>query len=160
MLRKQLPLLLPLLLLWVACKPKKAPVQEAETQHDSSLLVVTDSSNAGVTDSIAAVTDTLRVDTAKLIGKWIQPVAGLDKEMQGFQLRKNGTARSINMYTLVYEKWALNNDTLFLWSRSEGVKDTSAVVDTTLIRELSDTSLVLFPLKAAEGYTDRYRRSQ
>ncbi|QJB34562.1 lipocalin family protein [Chitinophaga oryzae] len=159
MLMKQLSSLLLLLLLLAACKPKKAPVQEDAAQHDSSLLVVTDSSNAGVTDSIAAVTDTLRVDTAKLIGKWIQPVAGLDKEMQGFQLRKNGTARSINMYTLVYEKWTLNNDTLFLWSHSEGVKDTSAVVDTTIIRELSDTSLVLFPLKAAEGYTDRYSRS-
>lgn len=149
---------MPLLLLLVACKSKKAPVPE-EVAHDSSLLVVTDSSNAGVTDSIAAVTDTLRLDTAKLIGKWIQPVAGLDKEMQGFQLRRNGTAKSINMYTLVYEKWTLNNDTLFLWSHSEGVRDTSAVVDTTIVRELSDTSLVLFPLKAAEGYTDRYRRS-
>ncbi|MGN7822341.1 lipocalin family protein [Chitinophaga varians] len=159
MLIKQLPSLLPLLLLLVACKSKKAPVPE-EAAHDSSLVVVTDSSNAGVTDSIAAVTDTLRVDTAKLIGKWIQPVAGLDKEMQGFQLRRNGTAKSINMYTLVYEKWALNNDTLFLWSHSEGVKDTAAVIDTTIIRELSDTSLVLFPLKAAEGYTDRYRRSR
>lgn len=149
---------MPLLLLLVACKSKNAPVPE-EVAHDSSLLVVTDSSNAGVTDSIAAVTDTLRLDTAKLIGKWIQPVAGLDKEMQGFQLRRNGTAKSINMYTLVYEKWTLNNDTLFLWSHSEGVRDTSAVVDTTIVRELSDTSLVLFPLKAAEGYTDRYRRS-
>lgn len=155
---KQLPSLLPLLLLLIACKPKKGSVPE-EAAHDSSLLVVTDSSNAGVTDSIAAVTDTLRVDTAKLIGKWIQPVAGLDKEMQGFQLRKNGTAKSINMYTLIYDKWTLNNDTLFLWSHSEGVKDTAAVIDTTIIRELSDTSLVLFPLKAAEGYTDRYRRS-
>lgn len=159
MLRKQLPSLLPFLLLLIACKQKAGRAPE-EVAHDSSLIVITDSSNAGVTDSIAAVTDTLHIDAAKLIGKWIQPVAGLDKEMQGFQLRSNGTARSINMYTLIYEKWALNNDTLLLWSHSEGVKDTAAIVDTTIIRELSDTSLVLFPIKAAEGYTDRYRRSK
>lgn len=158
MLRNQLPPLLFLLLILVACKPKGGIPQD-EVVHDSSLIGISDSSNAGVTDSITAVTDTLHVDAAKLIGKWIQPVAGLDKEMQGFQLRKNGTARSINMYTLIYEKWQLTNDTLLLWSHSEGVKDTSAMVDTTIIKELSDTSLVLFPLKAAEGYTERYHRS-
>ena len=88
----------------------------------------------------------------------MQPVAGLDKETQGFLLRKNGTAKSINMYTLVYEKWELTHDTLLLWNHSEGVKDTSTIVDTTVIKELSDTSLVLFPVKAAEGYVEKYRK--
>jgi hypothetical protein len=127
--------------------------------HDSSLIGITDSSNAGVPDSTTTVTDTLHMDAAKLIGKWIQPVAGLDKEMQGFQLKRNGMARSINMYTLVYEKWSLTHDTLLLWSHSEGTKDTSGIVDTTIIKALSDTSLVLFPVKAAEGYTEKYLRS-
>ncbi|NSL89299.1 lipocalin family protein [Chitinophaga solisilvae] len=145
------------ILLLVACGTKQG-VPEEEVVHDSSLVGIADSSNAGVTDSITAVTDTLYVDTAKLIGKWIQPVAGLDKEMQGFQLRKNGTARSINMYTLVYDKWQLTHDSLLLWSHSEGTKDSSFVIDTTIIKELSDTSLVLFPVKAAEGYTEKYIR--
>ncbi|MFB6455864.1 lipocalin family protein [Chitinophaga sp. Hz27] len=127
---------------------------------DSSLLTIADSSNAGVIDSTTAVADTLHVDAAKLIGKWIQPVAGLDKEMQGFQLRKNGSAKSINMYTLIYEKWLLTNDTLLLWSHSEGVKDTSIVVDTAIIKELSDTTLVLSPLKAAVGYTEKYHKTK
>ncbi|CAL1521218.1 lipocalin family protein [Chitinophaga sp. MM2321] len=151
--------LFPLLLLFVfGCNPKSGEPQE-DIVHDSSLVGITDSSNAGITDSIAAVTDTLYIDTAKLIGKWIQPVEGLDKEMQGFQLRKTGVARSINMYTLVYEKWQLTHDTLLLWSHSEGTKDSSGIVDTTIIKALSDTSLILFPVKAAEGYTDKYRRS-
>lgn len=149
-----------LLILAVACKGSKKEVAKEELQDDSSLVsIIADSSNAGITDSITAVADTLHIDAAKLIGKWIQPVAGLDKETQGFQLRKNGTARSINMYTLVYEKWLLTHDTLLLWNHSEGVKDTSTIVDTTIIKELSDTSLILFPVKAAEGYVEKYHRS-
>ena len=149
-----------LLILAVACKGAKHKEEvKEELQHDSSLVSIADSSNAGITDSIAAVADTtLQVDAAKLIGRWIQPVAGLDKETQGFQLRKNGTAKSINMYTLVYEKWKLTHDTLLLWNHSEGVKDTSTIVDTTVIKELSDTSLVLFPVKAADGYVEKYRK--
>ncbi|MCW3462535.1 lipocalin family protein [Chitinophaga nivalis] len=138
---------------------KDHKVPEEDMLHDSSLIVVADSSRIGITDSVAVVADTVHVDAARLIGKWIQPVAGLEKEMQGFQLRKNGTARSINMYTLIYEKWQVTHDTLLLWNHSEGVKDTSAMIDTIIIKELSDTSLVLFPVKAAEGYTERYRRS-
>ena len=152
--------LLCLLVLAIACKGSKKEVEKEELQDDSSLVsMIADSSNAGITDSIAAVADTLHIDAAKLIGKWIQPVAGLDRETQGFQLRKNGTARSINMYTLVYEKWLLTPATLLLWNHSEGVKDTSTIVDTTIIKELTDTSLVLFPVKAAEGYVEKYRRS-
>lgn len=148
-----------LLILAVACNgAKNKEVVKEELPDDSSLVSIADSSNAGITDSIAAVADTLHVDAVKLIGKWVQPVAGLDKETQGFQLRKNGTAKSINMYTLVYEKWRLTHDTLLLWNHSEGVKDTSTIVDTTIIKELSDTSLVLFPVKAAEGYIEKYRK--
>ncbi|MEC5147923.1 lipocalin family protein [Chitinophaga sp. 212800010-3] len=147
-----------LLILAVACRNTGKKAEKEELQQDSSLVSIADSSNARITDSTTAVADTLHIDAARLIGKWIQPVAGLDKEMQGFQLRKNGTAKSINMYTLVYEKWQLTHDTLLLWNHSEGVKDTSTIIDTTIIRELSDTSLVLFPVKAAEGYMERYRR--
>jgi hypothetical protein len=147
-----------LLVIAVSCNPVNKDPEE-EVRHDSSLVNIADSSNAGITDSITAVADTLHIDAAKLIGKWIQPVAGLEKEMQGFQLRKNGVARSINMYTLVYERWRLTHDTLLLWNHSEGVRDTSAMVDTIIIKALSDTSLVLFPVKAAEGYTEKYRKS-
>jgi hypothetical protein len=147
-----------LLALAVACNPAKQKAEKEALPDDSSLVITADSSNAGITDSIAAVADTLHIDAAKLIGRWMQPVAGLDKETQGFLLRKNGTAKSINMYTLVYEKWELTHDTLLLWNHSEGVKDTSTIVDTTVIKELSDTSLVLFPVKAAEGYVEKYRK--
>lgn len=153
--------LMPWLLLMTiifSCKPN-AQEEDDAVINDSSLIVVADSSDAGVTDSTAAVADTLEVHAGQLIGKWMQPVPGLDKEMQGFILAKNGKARSVNMYTLVYEKWQLSHDTLLLWNHSEGVKDTTTVIDTTIIKELSDTSLVLFPVKAAEGYRERYSRA-
>ncbi|RFS23514.1 hypothetical protein DVR12_10905 [Chitinophaga silvatica] len=146
------------LVLFAACGHSGKQTSVEEWHEDSSLLSIADSSNAGITDSIAAVADTLHVDAAKLIGKWIRPVEGLDREVQGFQLRKNGTAKSINMYTLVYEKWELLGDTLLFWNHSEGVKDTATIVDTTIIRALSDTSLVLYPIHAAEGYTEHYRK--
>jgi hypothetical protein len=37
-------------------------------------------------------------------------------------------------------------------------KDSAVVIDTTLIRALTDTSLVLFPIKAAEGYLEEYKK--
>ncbi|GEP92961.1 Lipocalin-like [Chitinophaga terrae (ex Kim and Jung 2007)] len=144
------------LLLLSACGQSGKREAPKETYSDSSLIGIADSSNAGIPDSTTAVADTLYIDAAKLIGKWIRPVEGLDKEVQGFQLRKNGTAKSINMYTLVYEKWQLINDTLLLWNHSEGVRDTTTIIDTTIIKALSDTSLVLFPIKAADGYTEHY----
>lgn len=146
-----------LIMVFVACNP--APEHEPLKTNEDSLVGIADSSDVVTADSTATVADTLHVDAAKLIGKWIQPVTGVDKEMQGFLLRKNGTAKSINMYTLVYEKWQLSHDTLFLWNHSEGVKDTATLVDTTVIKELTDTSLVLAPLKAAAGYTEKYQRS-
>jgi hypothetical protein len=129
---------------------------------DSSLIKAADSSSVAIMDSTTAkaivIADSLIFSADKLIGKWIQPVPGVDKEMQGFYLKKDGTARSINMYTLVYEKWTLQHDTLLLWNHSEGVADTTTIIDTALIKELTDSTLVLFPVNAAEGYREKYTR--
>ncbi|RPE08122.1 hypothetical protein EGT74_13720 [Chitinophaga lutea] len=78
-----------------------------------------------------------------LPGKWVQPISGQDTAMQGFQLNADGTAASVNMHTLIYDKWELKGDTLLMWNHTEGVKTTGAYVDTVIIRQITDSTLVL-----------------
>ncbi|MCV9934129.1 lipocalin family protein [Flavobacterium sp. LS1R47] len=56
----------------------------------------------------------------QLVGNWVQPNPINSKEVQGFSLLENGTAKSINMATLLYEKWWLDNNELFLVTTSIG----------------------------------------
>ena len=43
--------------------------------------------------------------TNQLKGSWVAPINGMPEQMEGFELKDNGLASSINMATLVYEKW-------------------------------------------------------
>lgn len=141
-------------------KPAK-PATDTVADVDSSLVKQADSTGiAPLPDTAFIEADTISYTPEGLTGKWLRPVPGRDKEMQGFDLRKDGSAHSINMYTLVYEKWALSKDTLLLWNHTEGVheKDSAATVDTTIIKDLTDTTLVIFPVKAADGYLEKYER--
>ncbi|MVT42547.1 hypothetical protein GO495_18280 [Chitinophaga oryziterrae] len=151
------------LIILYACEPSSGPAS-AITSRDSSLIDVPDSTSMQIADSVAvlATTDTVTYKADRLVGRWLQPVPGLDKEKQGFLLKKNGKAVSINTYSLVYDKWLLQHDTLLLWNHAEGVhsKDTAATVDTTIIQSLTDTTLVLFPIKAVPGYQEQYTKEK
>jgi len=83
---------------------------------------------------------------AELVGKWIQPIPGQESEKQGIEFSDNGTAASINMYTLLYEQWKVSHDTLFLWYHTDGVREVSSDIDTFLIKKLDNKSLTLLPL--------------
>ncbi|ASZ10249.1 lipocalin family protein [Chitinophaga pendula] len=137
-----------------ACQSKTGP--ESTDVTDSSLLKVPDTSTVTVIDTSILPLDTITYDPTQLVGTWMQPVPGLEKERQGFRLNKDGSMRSINTYTLVYEKWQLAHDTLLLWNHAEGVKDTAHIIDTTIVKALTDSSLTLYPTKAAEGYLEQY----
>ncbi|TWF34980.1 lipocalin-like protein [Chitinophaga polysaccharea] len=89
-----------------------------------------------------------------LIGKWIQPIPGQEAEKQGMQLNADGSASSINIHTLIYEKWQLKGDTLLLSYHTEGVKTTGSYVDTVLVKNLTDSTLALTIKGAADmNYT-------
>ncbi|MBT2620605.1 lipocalin family protein [Chryseobacterium sp. ISL-6] len=79
----------------------------------------------------------------KLVGKWLQPIPGMEAEKQGFELHKDGSASSLNIHTLLYDKWEKSGDTLLLWYHTEGVKVLSNSVDTLLIKKLDDTNLIV-----------------
>ena len=143
-----------------ACHPS-GKQENKEVSADSSLLPTPDTVPITVVDSTVIVAaDTVTFDAGMLIGKWLQPVPGKDNEWQGMELRKGGKAIAVNMYSLVYEKWELQHDTLLLWNHAEGgkSKDSTRAIDTSIIRDLTDTSLVLYPVKAAEGYLEKYHK--
>ncbi|MCC8362150.1 lipocalin family protein [Lysobacter sp. A6] len=54
------------------------------------------------------------------VGTWIEPIPGLPGEVQGFTLRDDGTAESINTATLQHERWRLEGDALVLTGKSLG----------------------------------------
>ncbi|OMP79858.1 lipocalin family protein [[Flexibacter] sp. ATCC 35208] len=144
-----------------ACHHSRKPEKEEAVVDTPVYAPAMDTVPSVVEDSTVTVSaDTIVIDTVKLIGKWLQPVTGKDNEWQGMELKKNRKAIAINMYSLVYEKWELQHDTLLLWNHAEGVKssDSTRTIDTVIIRDLTDTSLVLFPVNAAEGYLEKYRK--
>lgn len=147
-----------LALILAACQPKQQQVAQGTdtTQKDSQALQVVPA------DSLEVLPDTVKVvvDSTLLPGKWIQPVPGIDSILQGMDLRKNGKAISINMHTLLYDKWKLAHDTLMLWSHADGVKDPVSAIDTMLIKTLNDSALVLFPINAAPGYLEKFTRQR
>ncbi len=100
----------------VACKGTPAP--EAET----------------ATDSAAAAT---------LEGTWTQPIPG-QSGRQGFTLRADGSAESVNMATLKYSAWAQPDDTtLVLTATSQGNGTSFTSDDTLTLVRLTADSLVL-----------------
>lgn len=146
------------LLFITACQspaPKKVAVENINlTRVDSTDYAL----EMGKDTIIAPVIDSVRIDSTAIFGKWTQPVQGIDSIFQGFQLKKNGTASSINMETLKYDKWKLLKDTLLLWSHSEGVATRTATIDTLLVKTLNDTVLVAWPITAATGYLETFKR--
>lgn len=78
-----------------------------------------------------------------LEGKWVQPIPGMEDQMQGVNLEKDGRASSINSATLQYKSWVRQGDTLVLSGQSLGNGQTIDFVDSYQIEKLSDTELIL-----------------
>lgn len=78
-----------------------------------------------------------------LVGSWVEPIPGQENQVQGIQLDADGTASSINMYTLVYESWSKNGESVILKGKSIGNGQTIDFVDTMSVIKLTQDSLVL-----------------
>lgn len=79
----------------------------------------------------------------QLIGSWTQPIPGQETSVQGFELKEDGKASSINMSTLKYESWATNGKQLLLTGKSIGNGLTFEFTDTLLIQKVTADSLIL-----------------
>lgn len=76
-------------------------------------------------------------------GKWVEPIPGMENQVQGVSLEKGGKASSINMATLQYEKWEKKGDMLILSGKSIGNYGTSSFTDTLTIEKLTAEELTL-----------------
>lgn len=103
----------------------------------------------------AVSSDSKTENAAKLLtGSWVQPNPINEKEVQGFKLKNDGMAESINMATLVYKKWWTEEGKLVLVAESIG--NGSSSIDTTIYDIVNNTDSVL-ELKNGD-YTDRYTK--
>lgn len=96
--------------------------------------------------------------TNQLKGSWVAPINGMPEQREGFELKDNGLASSINMATLVYEKWETikldNTDVLVLQGKSIGNGQTLSFSDTLKIDKISENSLTL----TQDSYTRTYTK--
>ena len=82
-------------------------------------------------------------DTALFVGSWVEPIPGNETEVQGFTLNEDGTASSINMNTLVYQKWVLKKGQLILTAKSIGNHSSSIDNEVYSIELVGKNSLTL-----------------
>ena len=78
-----------------------------------------------------------------LAGSWVQPIPGMEDQIQGIKLDKGGRAESINMYTLVYESWQHKGNQLILQGKSIGNGQAIDFEVIYVIKKLSRDELVL-----------------
>lgn len=76
-------------------------------------------------------------------GEWVEPIPGMENQVQGVHLQKGGRASSINMATLQYEKWEKKGDKLILSGKSLGNGQTIPFSDTLTVEKLTDSELSL-----------------
>ena len=87
-------------------------------------------------------------------GTWTEPIPGMEGR-QGFTLSADGSAVSVGMHTLLYDRWERRGDRLILQGRSLGNGQTIVFSDTLTIVRLSADSLVL---RRGDGSENRYGR--
>lgn len=93
----------------------------------------------------AAATASCQHEEIDLVGTWVQPIPGRTGGWsQGMQFNADGTANSVNMYTLVYDTWKREGDMLILTGKSVGNRIAFPFTDTLYIDKRSNNdSLVL-----------------
>lgn len=90
-----------------------------------------------------------------IVGKWVQPVIGLQDAEQGFVLMEGGKASSVNMATLQYETWQLQGSKLILSGKSIGNRQEISFTDTLKIETLTQDSLILKKGELTLSYAKR-----
>ena len=107
---------------------------------------------------IAACSTPAAEDKSVFCRRWIEETAPDSPYVQEITLLPDGTASSIGMATLKYQKWALKNGRLFLSGKSIGNGQTIDFSDQWQILEITPLTM---KLKSADGnYRINYRRSE
>lgn len=89
-----------------------------------------------------------------IAGTWVEPVPGMPGMEQGFTLKADGSASSVNMATLTTERWTREGDRLILEGKSIGNGQTIDYRDEWMILEAGDT----LRLRKGNGAVRTYTR--
>ncbi len=90
----------------------------------------------------------------QFVGKWVEPIpGGVIDGVQGFELKEDGSASSINMATLVYETWNVSGDRLILSGESIGNGVSGRFTDTMNVQRITEDTLILVRGEATFVYT-------
>lgn len=82
-------------------------------------------------------------NSLSVVGAWVEPIPGMEGQVQGIEMKEGGKASSVNMATLVYETWVQDGDQLILSGKSIGNGQTIEFTDTMAIKKLTADSLIL-----------------
>lgn len=110
---------------------------------DTATVYYKEKSKHGVIMATKVVVVPVQDESAAILGTWVEPVPGMEEQMQGVRLETNGMAESVNMATLLYEHWKKDGETLLLSGKSIGNGQTLAFTDTLHIVNVTTDSLVL-----------------
>ncbi len=75
--------------------------------------------------------------------EWLQPIPGMEGQVQGMRLNADGSAASVNMHTLLYKSWQKTGDELILSGESLGNGQTIHFTEKYHIEKLDGKNLIL-----------------
>ena len=90
-------------------------------------------------DDIYMTGDAIRHED--MIGGWTRSIESMPKEVEGFELRPDGVAVSINMATLPYTSWQLLEGKLILKGQSIGNGTSSEITNTYIISSVGKPNM-------------------
>ncbi|MGG5577201.1 lipocalin family protein [Myroides sp. C15-4] len=105
------------------------------------------------TTEVVEATAPQATDTKALVASWTQPNPINDKEVQGFELKEDGTAASINMATLKTNTWWVEGDQLFLEQESIGNGTSSLDTVSYKFEVVDNTTLHLLQGDSKDTFT-------
>lgn len=141
MLRRTVLLSLPVMaaaLAGCAARSSNAPaVSDADRPHPTQPIYIPPQEKARLEDPKA------KAAMAPFTGVWLESVLGQLQKEQGFELFADGTAKSVNMATLIYQGWKVDGGKLVLWGKSMGNGGVHSFDETWDVVMVSDKKLVL-----------------
>jgi len=117
--------LIGVLVFFNSCKKAKEEHKKEETKEIST--------------EVKEIEQKFDYEASEFYGTWIEPVPGFDDQYQGFVLKKDHTAISVNVDTPLDMKWSVKGDKLTFKYLNDTIKEP----DTFIIKIVNDTLLKL-----------------
>jgi len=95
-------------------------------------------------------------ESGSITGSWVKAMDDQPQHRQGFTLKAEGGAASINLPDKIYEKWEKVGDRLILYGINKDSENSDKFSDTMKITSVTDSIMVL---KAANGKEITYTKT-